>query len=212
MEQQFWHNAWAKSDKPGWQQDDANEALQQFWVADSSVVFVPLCGRSPDIEWLHRQGHTVIGVELSESAVKRFFEERQIGFETTTDGEFTVYVAKRYRIYVGDFFALDSRHLEQVSKVYDRAAMVAMPAHMRSSYASHLMKIVPPAADWMVILLEYDQNQMKGPPFSVTEIELRGYLESDYDIQLLSQSNTDFSHRGVDQAFENTYQLHCKNA
>lgn len=211
MEQQFWHNAWAKSEKPGWQQDAANWALQQHWVADSASVFVPLCGRSPDLEWLHQQGHTVIGVELSESAVIRFFEERQLVFEKTMDNALSVYTAERYRLYVGDYFAVEPRHLENVTQVYDRAALIAMPPQMRPSYAGHLRKIMPAHAQLMVVLLEYDQQLMNGPPFSVSEAELQGYFAPDYDLHLLSRTPADFARRGVDEATESAFRVHCKN-
>lgn len=212
MDQQFWHHAWAKSDKPGWQLEDPHPALKQYWQADQSRVFVPLCGRSPDLEWLHQQGHTVIGVELNEPAVTRFFDQRAIRYRVECEAGLSLYTADRYFIYVGDYFALSARHLGGVSRVYDRAALVAMTAEMRPSYVQHLHKITPADAELFMILLEYDQSLMKGPPFSVTETELRQHFEQKYSIALLDQENADFKRRGVDRALEKTYRLTCKKA
>ena len=41
-------------------------------------ILVTLCGKSLDLLWLCEQGHDVVGVELSEIAVKQLFEENGI--------------------------------------------------------------------------------------------------------------------------------------
>ena len=53
-----------------------------------SQVFVPLSGKSLDMVWLAEQGHRVLGVELSELAVRQFFDERGLvpAVHTTTAG------------------------------------------------------------------------------------------------------------------------------
>lgn len=212
MDPQFWHNAWAKSDTPGWQQERANTLLEANWMPDSSGVFVPLCGRSPDLEWLHARGHTVTGVELSESAVVRFFDERGIDYGVSETENFRVFSADRYLLYVGDIFALTSEQISTVSRVYDRAAMVAMSAELRPKYVDHLKRIVPGEAELFVVLLEYDQSLMNGPPFSVVESEFRHHFDQQYEIALLAEIDTDFKHRGVDRALEKAYRLICKKA
>ena len=212
MNQDFWHNAWAKTDRPGWQLESPNELLLSHWASDQSHVFVPLCGRSPDLAWLHDQGHYVIGVELSENAVARFFEEREIDYTTTDTDRFRRYAADRYEIYTGDFFALGTEELAGVTRVYDRAAMVAMPTDLRPSYIAHLQRIVPVESEWLVILLEYDQSLMNGPPFAVPEHELTQAFAPTHDISLVGQIEGDFKRRGVETVLEKAYRLHCKKA
>ncbi len=207
MDRQYWLNAWSKSGEPGWQQSDVHEALQSHWVADDTRVFVPLCGRSPDLAWLHQIGHEVIGVELSEAAVAQFFNEQQLDCSISHSDDFTVYAADQYQIYVGDFFSLRGDNLKGVKKVYDRAAMVAMSGEWRHKYVRHLQSIVPAVAEYLVILLEYDQAQMNGPPFSVPESAFRECFDSSYEVRLIGDDETDFSHRGVEQAREKTYRV-----
>ncbi len=207
MEHEFWHNAWAKSDKPGWQQDTANTALVEHWQADGSTVFVPLCGRSPDLAWLQQQGHQVIGVDLSESAIRRFLESREIDFSVEQVGEFQAYRAPGYALYAGDYFALPAEHLKGVTRVYDRAALVALPGGMRFEYADYLQRIVPDNAEIFIILIDYDQSLMKGPPFSVPESELRLYYGDRYRIEVIKQENGNLKRRGVDHLVETTYRL-----
>ena len=207
MDHEFWHNAWARSDKPGWQQALANPALVAHWQADESAVFVPLCGRSPDLQWLREQGHSVIGIDLSEVAIRRFFEDRSISYTVESVDSFSVFSADGYTLFAGDYFALSSEHLAKVCHVYDRAALVAMPNSMRFEYANHLQKIIPPAAGIFAVLIDYDQSLMKGPPFSVPESEVRIYFRDRYDIEILSRDNGNMKRRGLDHLVETTYRL-----
>ena len=57
------------------------------WLAGGpKVVLVPLCGKSVDLPWLAAQGHSVIGVELIETAVEALFSTFGPGAETTPPG------------------------------------------------------------------------------------------------------------------------------
>ena len=114
---------------------------------------------------------------------------------------------RQYTLYVGDYFALTSEHLAQVCRVYDRAALVAMPNRMRFEYADHLQKIIPSEAGIFAVLIDYDQSLMKGPPFSVPESELRIYYRDRYDIEILNRENGNMKRRGLDHLVETTYRL-----
>ncbi len=63
----------------GFHQTDFNARLMQHWPALGlplgARVFVPLCGKSRDMLWLVGAGHSVVGVELSSTAVEAFFAE-----------------------------------------------------------------------------------------------------------------------------------------
>ena len=45
------------------------------------------------------------------------------------------------RILLGDFFALEPRHLADIAGVYDRASLIALPPAMREGYALSLIHI-----------------------------------------------------------------------
>ena len=72
MKSDFWLEKWQANDI-AFHEPEGNEALPTLWprlgVSPTSTVFVPLCGKSVDLLWLARQGHRVIGVELSPLAV-----------------------------------------------------------------------------------------------------------------------------------------------
>ena len=78
LEKEFWLERW-RTNQIGFHQTDFNARLMQHWptlgVPNDARVFVPLCGKSRDMLWLAQQGHPVLGVELSPTAVEAFFAE-----------------------------------------------------------------------------------------------------------------------------------------
>ena len=221
MEHDFWHEAWSKSDQPGWQQKDINPFLRKHWTAAGAVsgetVFVPLCGRSHDMMWLHEYGHHVIGIDLSISALEEFCKQQSIDAVCERDGDLTVFRAPGWTLYAGDFFKLQSEHLTRVSRVYDRAALIALPPLMRKSYADHLRSILPGGSEIFLITIAYDQEKMKGPPFSVPESEVRDHYEEWFEVDLLESLSGEeqlgnLRQRGLKTVSESSYVLRPKAA
>ena len=170
MEHEFWLERW-KTQDIGFHQPQFDPALDKFWsrlaVPAGARVFVPLCGKSLDMQWLAEQGHTVVGAELSEQAVDEFFAERELVPSVRHVANFTVKSSGPYEIWVGDFFALPESAVAGVAGVYDRAALVALPASMQELYGDKLKSLLP-EAPILLITLDYDQRQMDGPPFATS--------------------------------------------
>ena len=171
MEQNFWLEKW---DEPvqGFDQGRVNRSLELYFdrldLQPGDSVFVPLCGRAYDMLWLAEKGVQVIGVELSEKAVRSFFEMHGLSFDTRIEGDFTVFESKNVRIYLGDFFAITSTHLQDIKGVYDRASLVAFPPEMREDYIQHMHQVVPKECAYLLVSLEFDTPG--GPPFSLTDV------------------------------------------
>jgi len=51
----------------------------------------PLCGKAVDMAWLASMGHTVVGIELAESALVQFFQEQKIAYTVKQTDDFKVY-------------------------------------------------------------------------------------------------------------------------
>ena len=218
MDTPFWLEKWQQG-QIGFHQAKVNEYLLRHWqsmgVPDSATVFVPLCGKSLDMLWLREQGYQVIGVEVSEQACRAFFDENQIPYDETTDGSFQRFTTQGITIYCGDFFDLTAQHLQTVSVVYDRAALVAMPIDLRKAYVSHLRKVIPAGANIFLVTMEYDQTQMSGPPFAVLSPEVEACYTDAYDVnQVLKQdvlsNNQRFEERGVTSLSEAVYLIHSR--
>lgn len=183
-----WHSYWTRK-KPGFHEARVNEYLQMylplFGLNPEDAIFLPLCGKAHDIQWLAQQGFQVVGVELSEVAIQSFFEEFELDYSVTREANFAVYRSTNITLYQGDFMHLQAGHLAHCKLVYDRASIVAIESFNRQRYSSHLLQIIPKDIPILMVTLEYDQSIMKGPPFSVPVEEIKGYFEPGYTVTSL---------------------------
>lgn len=215
MKKDFWLERWER-EKIGFHQDEVSPYLCQYWqelnLAHDSVVFVPLCGKSHDMLWLREQGHQVLGVELSAIAVQAFFKENGYTPQHSTRGKFDRCEANGIRILCGDFFDLGRDDLANVSVVYDRAALIALPPEMRERYVRDMVGILPTATQILLITLDYPQPEMQGPPFSVSSGEVEVLYREHAEVRLLAQldvlsKNPRFQQRGLSRLQENIFLL-----
>jgi len=215
MKKEFWLERWER-DEIGFHEGVANTYLIRFWsemqVKKDCKVFVPLCGKSVDMQWLRQQGHSVIGVELSEIAVQAFYRENGYSPVLSDSGNFKQYEANDIRILCGDFFDLKRDDLAGVQAVYDRASMVALPLEMRKRYVQHLVSILPRATQILLITFDYPQDEMPGPPFALSPSEVEVLYSKHADIRVLAQidalpQNPRFQQRGLTRLQESIYLL-----
>ncbi|MDH3282406.1 MAG: thiopurine S-methyltransferase, partial [Gammaproteobacteria bacterium] len=92
------------------------------------------------------------------------------------------------------------------------ASLIAFPPAMREDYARHLQAIMPRQAKMLLVTLEYLQAEMDGPPFSVTEAEVRRLYERGYRIEKLSSEGVldefpRFQEKGLRYLTETAYRL-----
>ena len=215
MDPDFWHQRWRRGEI-GWHLPHPNPHLERYWhrlpVTPGDRVFVPLCGKTHDLMWLHRQGHPVVGVELSPLAVSQFFMEQRLRPEEQARPPFRCFRAADIELLCGDFFALTRQRLGRVQAVWDRAALIAMPPELRPRYARHLLQVVPPGTPVLLATMEYPQVEMAGPPFSVAEAEVHELFGDAYRVErlhaedILSQQPR-FQERGLTHLVEKVYRL-----
>jgi thiopurine S-methyltransferase len=215
MDPQFWRERW-QSGETAFHQAQVNPDLRSLWprlnCPPSAPVFVPLCGKSPDMVWLRAQGHEVIGIELSEVAVAAFFEEQGLQPVRESAGPLQRWSAAGYALYVGDFFDLGAGALGAVRGVYDRAALIALPPALRVRYAQHLSATLAAGCRSLLLTMDYPQEQMAGPPFAVAEAEVRSLFGRDFSVQQLAsrdalQEEPRFQKRGLTRRDEQAYRL-----
>lgn len=190
MEAAFWHERW-QSNRIGFHGDAPLPLLKKHWpslgLASGSGVFVPLCGKSLDMVWLAEQGHRVLGIELSELAVTQFFAERGLAPVISDGPGGRHYVAGPYELVVGDAFAIPAALLADCAGVYDRAALVALPADMRATYVDTAWRRLHIGCRGLLLTLEYPQAERAGPPFPVGEAEVRERFAPAWSVDLLER-------------------------
>jgi thiopurine S-methyltransferase len=210
MDPGFWAQRWRKNEI-AFHQGKANALLVKHFNDTLGKrghrVFVPLCGKTRDLDWLRSKGYSVAGVELSETAIKQLFAELGVEPEISELGNLTLFSATGIDIFVGDIFDLSTSVLGQVDVIYDRAALVALPETMRQRYADHLMQITETAPQFL-ITYEYDQTRMDGPPFSVTGREITRCYGDRYALTRRACVDVAGGLKGKCAATENVWILH----
>lgn len=209
QDQEFWHQKWAEN-QIGFHLPDVNPLLKAFWQKLGSSrqdnVLVPLCGKSEDLIWLAQQHDEVVGVELSQIAVRSFFAEHfYTPLVTTLNGLHELYQFDEISIYAGDFF---SAPLSQYSRIYDRAALVALSPELRVEYAERIKSLLAPQGKILLITLDYPQQEMQGPPYSVASSEIES-LFAGYTVTCLQRDEADGNHpriqKGLSRFAEETW-------
>ncbi|MDR7015881.1 thiopurine S-methyltransferase [Acinetobacter sp. 3657] len=207
MQHDFWHNKW-QTNNIGFHQNQPHTLLTQYLtslnLAKNARIFVPLCGKSLDINWLIEQDYHVIAIDLSPIAIQDLILNLRLSFQEAQIGHLTHFQHTQIDLFVGDFFELTAAQIGKIDAIYDRAALIALPDQIRTSYTQHLLKITNQAPQ-LLISLDYDQNLLAGPPFSVPEYELAAHYASYYDIKLLA-SNTE-NLKGKLTAYEHAWCL-----
>ncbi|WP_028024108.1 thiopurine S-methyltransferase [Enterovibrio calviensis] len=197
MDQEFWHSRWAEN-RIGFHLTDTNPALVKHWNAlkpqRNEAVFVPMCGKSVDLSWLACKHNEVVGVELSEIAVRAFFSEHlYTPLVTAISPIMKLYQFDEVSIYSGDYF---SAPLAQYPLIYDRAALIAMPDDLRQQYVERLLSLLKPGGRILLVTLDYPQAQMDGPPFSVTADDVHSLFEGYKITRLDRDENSDRPPKG----------------
>lgn len=209
MDATFWHDRWA-SNEIGFHKSEANPLLVKYVdelsLAKGSRLFLPLCGKTLDIGWLLSRDYRVAGAELSAVAIEQLFAELGVTPTITTVGSLDHYRAPQLDIFVGDIFTVTPELLGPVDAIYDRAALVALPRDMRARYAEHLMTLTGQAPQ-LLISFEYDQRVMEGPPFSVSNEEIREHYGQRYGIRVLTSLDVPGGLKGRCPAEEAVYLL-----
>ncbi|MBD9468433.1 thiopurine S-methyltransferase [Pseudoxanthomonas sp. PXM01] len=190
MDADFWLQRWQEG-QIGFHRHDVMPLLQKHWpslqLPEGSRVLVPLCGKSLDMHWLAAQGHRVLGVELSPLAVTQFFEEAKLEPVRTTSRYGEHFSAGPIEIILGDAFGLDPALLADVASIYDRAALIALPADLRLRYRDTVYASAPSGCQGLLITLEYPQEEKAGPPFSVAQAEVEALFAAPWRHTLLER-------------------------
>ena len=225
MEIEFWQERW-DNDQIGFHQEHINPYLAYFYgdkglpheKRQALKVFVPLCGKSRDMLWLARNGYPVFGVECSERAVDAFYQESAVHFRKATNEDGSLYqsvpdeATSLIEIYQGNFFSLQPQHLADVTDVFDRASLIALPGDMRREYVSKMAELLKPGTRVLLVTLSYDQSAMNGPPFSVSEENVNELYQEHFNIDKLLFKNiiddeARFKQRGLSSLVETVYKL-----
>ncbi|KAK2836554.1 hypothetical protein Q7C36_014423 [Tachysurus vachellii] len=177
--------------------------------------FFPLCGKAVDMKWLADMGHVIVGVEISEKAIKQFFEEHSLEYKeepVAAIPEAKVFKSSdgRISLYQCDLYNFSSAIEGQFGGIWDRGSLVAINPCDRPKYATLIRSLMDKDCRYLLDTLEYNPELYKGPPFFVPEETVKGLYGDSCDIKLL-QSRDVFEEKhkgwGIDSLIEKVFLL-----
>lgn len=215
MKKEFWIEKW-QNKQTGFHKEFVHPLLVKYidylQIKKGDTIFVPLCGKTLDMLWLHEQGYQVIGVELSDLAIEQFFAENKLQAEIFQEADFKIFKHKNITIYQGDFFALTDKHLKKVKALYDRAALIALPDGLIERYVNKNFATLPQGTKELLITLELQRTTTDklGPPFSVSDKKVSHLFSQYSSIQLLQEEDIierekGFQQLGCEYCYERVY-------
>ena len=191
MDNKLWNEAW-KTNQIGFHQTEVNANLIKYFhhfTNKNDPFFIPLCGKSKDMDWINSQGHAIIGVEIIEKAITDFLKERNLSPEITyLEKNARCYQTKEFKLYHQDIFDFKSSPL---LNIYDRGSLIALPSEIRAKYAQKIIELTTSGSEILLITLSYDQNIASGPPFSVPPSLVEELYANHFTIKNLQNSTVD---------------------
>lgn len=223
MDIAFWNERWGRG-QTGFHQHHINPYLGYYYgekgppleKRSELKVFVPLCGKSRDLWWLQQNGYETLGVECSELAVEQFFTEQQLNYSKMNTERHVSYKSGKLEILLGDFFTLQADDIGNITDIFDRASLIALPKEMRREYVNKVTELQKPGTRTLLITLAYPENEMDGPPFSVSEKEVNELYCDKFKIEKLAAKNIledepRFKDKGLTTLMETAYKLTKKH-
>ncbi|XP_043995493.1 probable thiopurine S-methyltransferase [Gambusia affinis] len=224
MELSEWSQRWQEN-KIGFHQPEVHSMLQTNYEAvvnGRSAVrwFFPLCGKAVDMKWLADLGHSVVGVEISEMAIRQFFQENKMTF--SEEDVPAVPGAKVFQnsdrsvsLYQCDLFSFSSAVAGRFGAIWDRGSLVAINPRDRDRYAALIVSLMAPDCRYLLDTLLYNPELYKGPPFFVPDEQVQSLFGGRCDVELLQSVDalTDRQRAwGLDALTENVHLLTLKAA
>ncbi|ESO87590.1 hypothetical protein LOTGIDRAFT_166471 [Lottia gigantea] len=189
-----WNEKWEKHEI-GFHESKVHELLVKysdkfFNGRDEIKIFVPLCGKSVDMKWLYDKGHTVIGVEFVEKAIREFFDEQGLEFieEKNERVKGAVFKSKdeKIRIYQCDIFSFNKEMEEDIGAIWDRASFVAINREDRTKYVKLMKSLMTDETVYFLATLDFDETIHPGPPQFVSEEVIQESYGKEYEVKRLA--------------------------
>ena len=209
----IWESRWQKG-RIGFHLPQVNTYLRRFseylLKSEPENIFVPLCGKTLDLPWLANRTKKVVGVEMVSQAVEEFYAENEISYSIKPAGKLQLFENDSIDIFQGDFFDLTQEETGLFEAIYDRGSIVAIALPERQKYVEHLLSFLATDGRLLLITLEYDQEQMSGPPFSVSDAEMEMLFSQYGRLELLETCDIldeRLCNKGLDGILERVYLL-----
>ncbi|XP_075907729.1 putative thiopurine S-methyltransferase [Nelusetta ayraudi] len=189
-----WEKVWQEG-RIGFHQPGVHKKLEEnlhVVLAGRSKVrfFFPLCGKAVDMKWLADMGNSVVGVEISEKAIKEFFKESQLTYsEEPVPGITGAKVFKssdgNISLYQCDLYSFSSSVGGQFGAIWDRGSLVAINPGDREKYAALMTSLMAKDCRYLLEALTYNPELYEGPPFCLLNEQVHTLFGKSCNLELL---------------------------
>ena len=186
-----WNERW-KGGTTGWHKSEVDKYLKKhlnrLTEGKPSSILVSWCGKSLDLLWLCEQGHTVVGVELSEVGVIQLFKENGVPHSVTEKDGFKVYTAtdRNLKVYSGSMFDFTPQIAGcMFDAIWDQHALGAVNPSERGKHIAVLQNILKPHGHILLSHYEYDPSEHDGPPFSLSPSQILALFKDNFEVELV---------------------------
>ncbi|XP_067857752.1 thiopurine S-methyltransferase-like isoform X2 [Heptranchias perlo] len=148
---EHWITRWEKQEI-GFHLDEVHEMLKKYLDVmlngrKQIRIFFPLCGKAFDMKWLADLGHTIVGVEISEIAVKQFFTEQNLSYTQEpvpgiADAEVFKSSDGRISLYKCNVFDFSSLIAGQFDGIWDRGSLQPLNGSDRQRYRELIITLM----------------------------------------------------------------------
>lgn len=188
---EWWKERW-EAGTIGWHMLEVDKYLKKHLIGltdgKPSSILVSWCGKSLDLLWLCEQGHTVVGVELSELAVLQLFKENGIPHSVSERDGFKVYTAtdRNLTVYSGSMFDFNPQIAGcSFDAIWDNHALGAVNPSERGKHIAVLQNVLRPHGRILLSHFEYDPSEHEGPPFSLSPSQILALFKEAFEVELV---------------------------
>ena len=201
----YWSDCWKNAHTPWSYQGSDDLAIKRIpeYIAErltegapvtshdlpnnSLRTFVPLCGDSPIVQFLHEHQCTVTAIDLIPSPIRELREQlfSELTFKKTTTSTHTTWKAERLSLIEGDFFACSID--QQFDLIYDRAALVAIEPQRRAQYVEKIMSLLAPHGRLFLEFFDVGEFSASHPPFPIMRQTVRQLFTPLHEVSFSEQ-------------------------
>lgn len=181
-----WDARYLASDIP-WDLGGASPLIQRLASehveADAQIV-IPGCGLAHDVEALAQQGHHVLGLDISPTAV------------TQANARLRAAELSNAQVILGDFLDNKALPLEGFDVLIEHTCYCAIEPHQRSLYVASASTCLKEGGLLIGAFLDFEGG---GPPYGTSQRALRAGFSSDFDILEITAAPEPFGPKDVTQ-------------
>ncbi|XP_054910972.1 probable thiopurine S-methyltransferase isoform X2 [Poeciliopsis prolifica] len=172
----------------------------------------------PGVHRLADLGHSVVGVEISETAIRQFFQENNMTFSeqdvpAVPGAKVFQNPERSVSLYQCDLFSFSSAVAGRFGAIWDRGSLVAINPRDRNRYAALIVSLMAPDCRYLLDTLLYNPELYRGPPFFVPDEQVQSLFGGRCDVEMLQSVDalTDRQRAwGLDALTENVHLLTLK--